>query len=165
MKALASLLAKKWILFSIIVVILCVTLAVTYTRFYVVSKDHKVSEMYVTELTYKIIKDSTKITKITVEPGENNIGLVISSNNSIDSKFKLAYKDDSNIEVTYFKDNALPYGTLTSKSNTNTIKLSIDNKSLSNIDVEFSVYGGYIFNELSEIVVPTGYKEINEEAS
>lgn len=84
--------------------------------------------MYVTELTYKIIKDSTKITKITVEPGENNIGLVISSNNSIDSKFKLAYKDDSNIEVTYFKDNALPYGTLTSKSNTNTIKLSIDNK-------------------------------------
>ncbi len=84
MKVLTSLLIKKWILFSIIVVILCITLAVTYARFYVVSKDHRVSEMYVTELTYKIIKDSTEITKVTVEPGENNIELVISSNNSID---------------------------------------------------------------------------------
>lgn len=164
MKVLASFLTKKWILFSIIVVILCVTFAVTYARFYVVSRNHRVSEMYVTELTYKIIKDSTEITKITVEPGENNIELVISSNNSIDSKFKLAYKDDSNIEITYFKDNALPYGTLTSKSNTNTIKISIDNKSLNNIDVELVVCG-YSFNELSDVIVPTGYKEINEEVN
>ena len=146
MKLFVSILTKKWILSSIIVITLCITLAVTYARFFVTSDNHRVSEMYVTELTYKIIKDSTEITKLTVEPGENNIELVVNSNNNIDTKFKLAYKEDDNIEITYFKDNALPYGTLTSKSNTNTIKISIDNKSLNNIDVELSVYGGYSFN-------------------
>lgn len=165
MKLFVSILTKKWILSSIIVITLCITLAVTYARFFVTSDNHRVSEMYVTELTYKIIKDSTEITKLTVEPGENNIELVVNSNNNIDTKFKLGYKEDDNIEISYFKDQALPYGTITSNSNTNTIKLSIDNKSLNNIDVELSVYGGYDFNNLSDITVPNGYKEINEEIS
>lgn len=121
--------------------------------------------MYVTELTYKIIKDSAEITKITTNPGENNIELIINSNNGTNSKFKLAYKDNSNIEVTYFSDQALPYGTIASNSNSNTIKLSIDNKSLNDIDVELFVFGGYNFNELSDIIIPNGYKEINEEVS
>lgn len=104
---------------------LCVILAVTYARFFVVSENHRVSEMYITELTYKITKDSTKITKVTVEPRENNIEIVVNSTNNIDSKFKLAYKEDSNIEISYFKDQALPYGTTITNSNTNIIKLNI----------------------------------------
>ena len=97
--------------------------------------------MYVTELTYKIEKDGVEINKLTLSPGETVVSLTIKSSNDIDSKFKLAYKNNENIEITYFNNESTLYGSI-SNGETKNIKLSIDNKSLENIEVEFINCGG-----------------------
>ena len=99
-----GILKKEWLLLALIVILVCYTIIRTYSNFFVLSNNHKVSEMYVTELTYKIEKDGVEINKLTVSPGETVVSLTIKSSNDIDSKFKLAYKNNENIEITYFNN-------------------------------------------------------------
>ena len=157
-------LKKEWLLLPLIVILVCYTIIRTYSNFFVLSNNHKASEMYVTELTYKIEKDGVEINKLTVSPGETVVSLTIKSSDIIDSKFKLAYKNNENIEITYFNDESTPYGSISS-GETKNIKISIDNKSLENIEVEFIICGGYSFNDINSITIPDNFNEINTEVN
>ena len=164
--------SHKYYLVVAILVLISVVLNVTFSSYIVTSNDHKAAEMYIGELKYSISIDSNETNTITVPSGETIIDLNVNNLNPVDTYYKLLYLNNSNITIKYYnetKDTSevvtkynKPNDSITS-SGTNSIKLSVVNNSSSNQTISFSLKGGYINNTLSDIKVPSGYREINKE--
>ena len=149
--------SKKYLLATILLLSLCPLLGLTYSSFIFSSDNYRASEMYIGSLMYGIKINDESVSKITVEPGETEVNIQITSLNTVSSFYKLIYKENSNILVEYNEDNDLPSGSISNKKE---ITIKITNSSSSNIEVEFDIASGYITNTLDNVIIPNGYKEV-----
>ena len=152
--------SKKYLLATILLLSLCPFLGATYSSFIFSSDNYRASEMYIGSLMYGIKINDESVSKITVAPGETEVNIEITSLNTVSSFYKLIYKENSNILVEYNSDTEdLPSGNI---SNTRKITIKITNASSSNIEVEFDIASGYITNNLDDILIKEGYKEVKD---
>ena len=149
--------SKKYLLAAILLLSLCPLLGLTYSSFIFSSDNYRASEMYIGSLMYGIKINDESVSKITVEPGETEVNIEITSLNAVSSFYKLIYKTNENILVEYNEDNDLPSGNISNKRN---ITIKITNSSSSNIEVEFDIASGYITNTIENVIIPQGYTEV-----
>ena len=150
--------SKKYLLATILLLSLCPLLGLTYSSFIFSSDNYRASEMYIGSLMYSIKIDENATSIVQAEPGDNDYIIEITNLSTVDSHYKLIYANNSNIEVLYLKDTTSPNGSI---SNTKTFNIRVINNSSSNTQVSFDVAGGYITNTVEDIIVPSGYTEIN----
>ena len=168
-KVLDFLKEHKYLMVTLVLVGISITLGVTYSNYIVTSNNHKAAEMYIGELKYSIEIDGTTTNTLTVPAGETIIDVKVNNLNPVDTYYKLLYLNNSNLEIKYFseikdtdevKTNYKSPNDSVTSSNTNNLKLFIRNNSTTSQNVSFSLKGGYINNTLSDISVPSGYSEI-----
>ncbi len=157
--------------------ITCLTLILTtlvlglsYGAFVITSSKYKASEMLISELMYgiTITEDTTSTSTIsgnTVTIPANTKSyfyITVSSVNTIDSNYTLAYKGNINVEYTdrtAWEPNGVIKGSK-EKTNSKTVRIVIDNNTSNSETVSFKVYGGYTFNSIESINLKDGYKTI-----
>ncbi|MBQ4262624.1 MAG: hypothetical protein IJB83_00065 [Bacilli bacterium] len=149
--------SKKYLLATILLLILSPILGLTYSSFIFSSDNYRASEMYIGSLMYSIKIDGVATSTVSVPSGSSEYTIEVTSLNTVDSFYKLVYEKNDNISVLYKEENDVPNGSI---SNTKTIVLQITNNSSSNILVNFDVASGYINNGLEQVIIPEGFKEI-----
>lgn len=95
---------KKNIFVIIMIILLCPILAVSYSSFIVNTDTYRASEMFLGNLLYSIKINETSSNTITVEPGETEAVVEVTSLNTVSSNYKLVYGTNSNISVIYAID-------------------------------------------------------------
>ena len=150
---------KKNIFIVLVLIVLCPILALSYAKFTINSESYRSNEMYISELLYSIKIDGNNVYSIEMEPGEMEHTVEITSLNAISSNYKLAYLNNTNLEVRYAGDYLEPSlgGILTKR----TISLTIKNKSNRKQTLSLMVFGGYLFNDVEEVKVLDTYTEID----
>ena len=160
---------KKYMYVVSIFIVVSIILGVSYSNFIVTSNNHKAAEMYIGELKYSIEIDGESVNNISVPSGETIVDVKVNNQNPVDTYYKLLYLKNSNLTVEYYettKDTndvtttySKPNDSITN-SNSNTIKLKITNSSTSSQNIGLSVKGGYITNNIQDIITPSTYSEI-----
>ena len=150
-----------------------IVLGMSYSNFIVASENHKVAEMYINKLKYSITINGSKIKAFTIGPEDVAIIEVsITSQNPIESYYKLVYKNNSNISVKYYESTQDTEGNITNYNSpgdkipangTNNIKLKIVNNSTSSQKVSFGIFGGFITNTLEDVIIASTATEIEKE--
>ena len=140
---------------------LCPILALSYAKFTINSESYRSNEMYISELLYSIKIDNENTYTIDIEPGETEHTIEITSLNAISTNYKLAYLNNSDLDVKYASDYLEPSlgGILTSR----TISLTIKNTSNEKQILSLMVFGGYGFNNVDEVEVLDTYTEIKSD--
>lgn len=150
---------KKNILVIILIILFCPILAISYSSLVVNTNRYRASEMLIGNLLYSIKIDGASTNTITVSPGETESLVEVTSLNAVSSMYKLIYSTNSSISVEYALDENTPsYGLITTKS---TSSLLITNTSSSNITISFNIAGGFVTDDISNIIINSGYTEIN----
>lgn len=149
---------NKYIFVFFIVIGLCPMLAVSYATFSINTQGYRSNEMYISELLYSIKIDNENTYTIDIEPGRKEHTIEITSLNAISTNYKLAYLNNSDLEVVYASDYLEPsFGGITT---TRTISLMITNNSSETKTLSLMVFGGYGFNSVDNIEVLNTYTEI-----
>ena len=149
---------NKYIFVFFIVIGLCPMLAVSYATFSINTQGYRSNEMYISELLYSIKIDNENTYTIDIEPGRKEHTIEITSLNAISTNYKLAYLNNSDLEVVYASDYLEPsFGGITT---TRTISLMITNNSSETKTLSLMVFGGYGFNNVDNIEVLNTYTEI-----
>jgi len=152
----------------VIVVMLTIVLTASYGTFIFRSEKYKVSEMIVSKLIYGLeVEASNGIVNnrsVSVLKGETSTVLIkVTSLNNVNTKYGVDYKITKGSGSVKYASNTgwLPTGKI-SKNNEGTYEkvIKVIVKAESDITVEFTVTGGYIYNELTE--VEEGYTRITE---
>ena len=161
---------KKYMYIVAIFLTMSIVLSVTYSNFIVTSNNHKAAEMYIGELKYSMTINGSVKNKITLYKNDKLVfDIKISNLNSVDTYYKLLYLNNANVTIKYYKSTKDTDDVVTTynkpsdqilSDSTNSIKLLIINNSSSSQEIEFAVNGGYIINNLSDIIVPSTYSEI-----
>lgn len=68
-----------------------IILSFSYSSFFVILDDHRAAEMYVSELNYTININDNTINSIFISNGTSDVTIVLSSNNGVNTKYKLSY--------------------------------------------------------------------------
>lgn len=151
-----------------IMILSSLVLGLSYGAFVFVTDGYKASELMIGNLMYGIDITSTggeetiNGTKVTLSSNKISTVLVkITSLNPVDSKYSLDYKITSGTGKIYYAESTgwLPSGKINKNNNgiyEKTVKVVIE--STNNINVNFTVSGGYIHN--SEVTSLTGYTKI-----
>ena len=150
---------KKNIFIVLVLIGLCPVLALSYAKFTINSESYRSNEMYISELLYSIKIDNENTYTIDIDPGETEHTVEITSLNAISTNYKLAYLNNTNLEVRYASDYLEPSlgGILTKR----TISLTIKNTSTKKQTLSLMVFGGYSFNDVDEVKALDTYTEID----
>ena len=150
---------KKNIFIVLVLIGLCPVLALSYAKFTINSESYRSNEMYISELLYSIKIDNENTYTIVIDPGETEHTVEITSLNAISTNYKLAYLNNTNLEVRYASDYLEPSlgGILTKR----TISLTIKNTSTEKQTLSLMVFGGYSFNDVDEVKALDTYTEID----
>ena len=149
--------SKKYLIVTLLLCIVCPILSFSYSAFVLDSDDYRASEMYIGSLLYGIKIDEEAKSTITISPGVSIYSVEITSLNEVSSYYKLIYEENDNIEIKYDLQSDLPSDNIPNVKN---IRLQITNNSTSDIEIKFSVAGGYITNELADVIIKEGYSQI-----
>ena len=162
---------KKYMFFIMVLTGVSIVLGTSYSNFKVTSENHKVAEMYIGTLKYSMTIDESTKRSLTIEPEKTIIVDVnVTNENPIDTYYKLVYKNNTNISVTYYEstqdteENIINYNSPNGKitaNNTNNIKIKIENNSTESQKVNFGISGGFATNTLDDVTIPSGYATIN----
>lgn len=152
--------SRKYQLVSMILVLVCISLGVSYSSFTYNINDKRASEMYVAPLSYNIAIDGLSTSILTAVPGMSTHTITIYSANTVRSYYKLAYltKEKFSIETTKTTDE--PFGSI-KPSEKKTFDITIVNTSETDINVIFKAFGGYATNSLNSINVDKDYTVVN----
>ncbi len=136
---------------SIIVVsmlIIAVFLGRTYA-FFKKSLEIKPIHLVVSSLNYKLMSNHEEIQNHVLSPGQYKVlEFELMSENTIDSKYTLVYKQQENVIVEYFEENYdLPFGTI-EKEGKKKIKLRLHNQGTEEKTIEIYVKGGLLHNDI-----------------
>ena len=173
-KVLDFLKEHKYLMVTLVLVGISITLGVTYSNYIVTSNNHKAAEMYIGTLKYSMTVDGTTTNTLSVPSGETIVDVTITNENPIDTYYKLIYQNNSNISIKYYEstkdtnDNVTNYSSPNDKitsSGKNTIKLKITNSSTSSQTITFKIVGGFATNTLNDVTVPAGYTIIEKDTS
>ena len=173
-KVLDFLKEHKYLMVTLVLVGISITLGATYSNYIVTSNNHKAAEMYIGTLKYSMTIDGTTTNTLSVPSGETIVDVTITNENPIDTYYKLIYQNNSNISIKYYEstkdtnDNVTNYSSPNDKitsSGKNTIKLKITNSSTSSQTVTFKITGGFATNTLNDVIVPAGYTIIEKDTS
>ena len=149
---------KKNIFIVLVLIGLCPVLALSYAKFTINSESYRSNEMYISELLYSIKIDNKNTYTIDIDPGETEHTIEITSLNAVSTNYKLAYLNNDNLGVKYATDYLEPsFGGIVT---TRKISLTIKNTSTKNQTLSLMVFGGYSFNDISEVKVLDTYTEI-----
>ena len=150
---------KKNIFIVLVLIGLCPVLALSYAKFTINSESYRSNEMYISELLYSIKIDNENTYTIDIEPGETEHTIEITSLSGISTNYKLAYLNNTNLEVRYASD--YMDASLGGIIMTRTISLTIKNTSAEKQTLSLMVFGGYSFNDVNEVKVLDTYTEID----
>ena len=173
-KVLDFLKEHKYLMVTLVLVGISITLGVTYSNYIVTSNNHKAAEMYIGTLKYSMTIDGTTTNTLSVPSGETIVDVTITNENPIDTYYKLIYQNNSNVSIKYYEstkdtnDNVTNYSSPNDKitsSGKNTIKLKITNSSTSSQTITFKIVGGFATNTLNDVTVPAGYTIIEKDTS
>ncbi len=163
---------SKKIMFFSILVLLSMTLSLTYSAFIINTEKYNASEMLVSELIYGIEIQSTEDGQnvdqenktVTVTGGSTEVVKIkITSLNEIDSRYDLEYRIKSGRGNVYYANTTSwkPTGIINEdKKDIYEKTITVVIESEETMEVEFIVNGGYTYNELA---VRNGYSQIIEE--
>ncbi len=156
-----------------IIVILMLVMGLSYGTFLITTDNYKVSELLIAELNYgiKIEEDSGQActvseTKVTTPANsECFITIEISSVNPIDSRYALAYKNETGTAIVQYTDKTQwkSEGVIEDYNSnyTRKVRVVINNNGNSRQAVtNFKVFGGYKFNSEVSIDLKDGYQTI-----
>ena len=150
---------KKNIFIVLVLIGLCPVLALSYAKFTINSESYRSNEMYISELLYSIKIDDDNTYTIDIDPGETEHTIEITSLSGISTNYKLAYLNNTNLEVRYASDYMdASFGGIIM---TRTISLTIKNTSTKNQALSLMVFGGYSFNDVDEVKALDTYTEID----
>lgn len=166
---------NKRVMLSIgVMLLLTILLSVSYATFVLSTGKYKSSELLIAELLYGINIEEDGSSESAIEgnkiiiPGNTKsyFLVTVSSLNEIDSKYTLGYKSSSNNTVVKYTDKTpwTPEGYLEryeSTTHSKTVRIVIENKESSEVEVSLKVYGGYTFNSIESINLKDGYKTIS----
>lgn len=165
---------NKLFLISGILILLSVCLYVSYAFFVTSTEDIRVSELYVTELTYGVSvsaindEDTSLINERTVSIPSGTtktFEVQVTSYNPIDSKYQLSYNTTgSGVTVKYtdktsWNPQAIIKGYEGDNISIKKVRVQISNTG-SDGTVTFDVKGGYRYNEYNTIPLKEGYNAI-----
>ena len=163
---------KKYMIFIAILTGISIVLGMSYSNFIVASENHKVAEMYVGRLKYSMTINGSTKRSLTIEPEKTIIVDVnVTNENPIDTYYKLVYKNNTNLSVTYYESTQDTEGNKTNynsprdkiqANSTNNIKLKIVNNSTSSQKVNFGISGGFATNTLEDVIIPSTGTEIKK---
>ena len=163
---------KKYMIFIAILTGISIVLCMSYSNFIVTSGKHKAAEMYVGRLKYSMTIDGSTKRTLTIEPEKTIIVDVnVTNENPIDTYYKLVYKNNTNLSVTYYESTQDTEGNTTNynsprdkiqANSTNNIKLKIVNNSTSSQKVNFGISGGFATNTLEDVIIPSTGTEIKK---
>lgn len=159
MKILNSL-SKKYIMVSVLMIIMCTVLSTTYSNFIYNSQDYRASEMYIGGFLYTLRTDDNLSGLYEVKPGKSEVTVDVSSYSSINFYYKLAYSNNENIQIKYKSNNDLPYGSI-SANGSKRITLDINNTSNVNQEFELIIFSGYPYLGLDDIILDDNYTIID----
>ena len=148
---------EKYLTIVFLMVGLCFILVYTYFTFIHNSKDYKTDDMYIGSLMYSIKINGEPTFSVNVPSGKTEYTIEITSLNNIDSFYKLIYRGDNDISISYRKGSDVSSGKI---SNSKTIVVQITNNSQKDVLVDFDVASGYIMNDIEEVIIPEGFSEI-----
>ncbi len=139
------------IIISIIIVsmlVIAVFLGKTYA-FFKKSIEIKPIHLVVSSLNYKLMLNHEEMQNHVLSPGQYKVvEIELISENTIDSKYTLVYKQQENIIVEYFEENHdLPFGTI-EKEGKKKIKLRLYNQGTEEKTIEIYVKGGLLHNDV-----------------
>ncbi len=149
--------SKKYILVSLILILVCFSLAISYSTFTFSTGDYEVTQMMINSLSYTMNINGTATNNYIVSPGTSTIIVELNSLDTVNTYYKLAYETNSNL-IVYSRGDE-PSG-LSSPLGTKTLTLSIINKSSSNITINIKLFLGYNINGLDNVIVSDGYTQI-----
>lgn len=149
--------SKKYILVSLILILVCFSLAISYSTFTFSTGDYEVTQMMINSLSYTMNINGTATNNYIVSPGTSTIIVELNSLDTVNTYYKLAYETNSNL-IVYSRGDE-PSG-LSSSLGTKTLTLSIINKSSSNITINLKLFLGYNINGLDNVIVSDGYTQI-----
>lgn len=138
---------KRIIVLTAALIIACVSFSVSYSNFVYNSTSHRAVEMYAQSLSYELKINDIYTNDIQVEPGNKFITVSITSNNEVNTKYKLAI-DNENINMFYL--NKEPFGIIKSYETIN-IDLFISNNSNKLEKLNFNIMSGYENNSIDSI--------------
>ena len=163
---------KKYMIFIAILTGISIVLGMSYSNFIVASENHKVAEMYVGRLKYSMTINGSTKRSLTIEPEKTIIVDVnVTNENPIDTYYKLVYKNNTNLSITYYESTQDTEGNTTNynppndkitANNTNNIKIKIVNNSTSSQKVNFGISGGFATNTLEDVIIPSTGTEIKK---
>lgn len=138
-----------YILFSVLLIALALGLCTSFA--FLTNKLEQKGKLNIVAgtLNYKIESDDLVNNEITLEAGQTKEILIkLISLNSIDSKYELYYKTDTNDIIVGYGEDSSSAGTIDSNG-TETINVIIQNKSNNEQTITFGVKSGLINNELA----------------
>ena len=153
---------NRIILLTAFLILVCISFSTSYSNFIYKSSNHRAVEMYVNKLDYELKINDSYTDNISVKPGNTIVNVNVSSNNDVETNFKLSYKNDNDINVFYLGNK--PSGNILSNE-AKSYKLFISNLSDKLINVKFEISSGYINNSLDDIKVSEDHTEINNTLS
>ena len=150
--------SNKYLLVSLLIVLLCPVLVFSYSSFIETSNKYKSNEMMIGNLLYSMKINGISTSSINCAPGETEAVIEITTLSDMETKYKLVYPTTEGISVVYASDENEPaFGGILA---TRKISIMINNTTGSNVTINFGVTGGYNHNDLSDVIIPDGYSEI-----
>ena len=150
---------NRIIMLTAFLILVCISFSTSYSNFIYKSSNHRAVEMMVNKLDYEFKINNVYTNEISIKPGNIVVETEVMSLNEVETKYKITYKNDSNIHVFYLDDN--PSGSI-QPNETKKYKLFISNTSDKLIKMKFDVASGYANNSVDDVIIIDGYKEIKD---
>ena len=147
---------RSFIILGVLLVAVCFLLGSSYSNFVYSLNNHRAVEMIVSGLNYKVKINNEEKNILEIKPGMNIFNIEIESLNKVDSYFKFLVNKDIDA---FYVDEKLE-GLIKENEKKNYF-LVVFNNSSEEVISYYDVASGYINNELSDVIVPDKYKEID----
>ena len=148
---------KELIFLLILLIVVCISFGITYANFVYNSEDKRAVEMFAGALSYNLKINGIYQNNIDLVPGSSIIDLEIESTNEISTYYKLLI----NKNITIYSIDGLTKGVIGSNDKLN-VRLYVVNTSSENVNISFVVSMGYLTNTLDDVIINTGYYEIEK---
>ena len=148
---------KELIFLLILLIVVCISFGITYANFVYNYEDKRAVEMFAGALSYNLKINGIYQNNIDLVPGSSIINLEIESTNEISTYYKLLI----NKNITIYSIDGLTKGVIGSNDKLN-VRLYVVNTSSENVNISFVVSMGYLTNTLDDVIINTGYYEIEK---
>ena len=157
--------SRKYLLVSLILILVCISLSLSYSSFTLANGGHEVTQFLINKLTADITINGVNNDSVSVPAnGSITISVVLTSLYNTNTYYKLSTLSNESLLVQYDLSSDPPFGIITAYG-TKTISLVLTNSSSNIITTNINIDMGYITNELTDVIVSNGNTAITQTTS